>query len=27
VYVVEARANTQRTPTTTIIGSTEVVMR
>jgi len=27
VYVVEARANTQRTPPTTIIGSTEVVMR
>jgi hypothetical protein len=27
VYVVEARANTQRTPTTTIVGSTEVVMR
>jgi hypothetical protein len=26
-YVVEARANTQRTPPTTIIGSTEVVMR
>jgi hypothetical protein len=27
VYVVEASANTQRIPTTTIIGSTEVVMR
>jgi hypothetical protein len=27
VYIVEARANTQRTPPTTIIGSTEVVMR
>jgi hypothetical protein len=27
VYVVEARANTQRTPPTTIIGSTEAVMR
>jgi hypothetical protein len=27
VYVVEARANTQRTPPTTIIGSTEVVIR
>jgi hypothetical protein len=27
VYVVEARANTQRTPPTTIIGSTEVFMR
>jgi hypothetical protein len=27
VYVVEARANTQRTIPTTIIGSTEVVMR
>jgi hypothetical protein len=27
VYVVEAGANTQRTPPTTIIGSTEVVMR
>jgi hypothetical protein len=27
VYVVEARANTQRTPPTTIIGSTVVFMR
>jgi hypothetical protein len=27
VYVVEAIANTQRTPPTTIVGSTEVVMR
>jgi archaellum component FlaF (FlaF/FlaG flagellin family) len=27
VYIVEARANTQRTPLTTIIASTEVVMR
>jgi len=27
VYIVEVRANTQRTPPTTIVGSTEVVMR